>query len=112
MNNIFKNRKRFWLFPLRALSFLLLGGFIVMLLWNAILPTVVAGIGYITYPKAIGLIILCRVLFGNFKGKSKCRKCSSHENPDKLFWQEKIVAMTPEDRENFKTEWANRCNKK
>jgi hypothetical protein len=36
---------------------------VVMLLWNALIPAIV-GWGSVTYWQALGLIILCRLLFG------------------------------------------------
>ncbi len=43
---------------------------VVMLLWNAILPAL-AGWGMLTYWKAAGLLLLCRLLFSGL-GKMGC----------------------------------------
>lgn len=64
---------------------------VVMLLWNALLPAIfgVASIGFL---QALGLLILCRLLFGGFGGRG-------------MFWRhgremrERWMAMTPEQRE-------------
>ncbi len=40
-------------------------GLVVMLLWNSIIPMVI-GWGALTYLQAVGLLVLCRVLFGGF----------------------------------------------
>lgn len=48
-----------------------LGG-VVMLLWNAIIPSVV-GWGALSYLQAVGLLALCRILFGSFPGAARGR---------------------------------------
>lgn len=35
----------------------------VMLLWNAIIPVLFVGVGYLWYWGAFGLILLCNILF-------------------------------------------------
>src|SRR5689334_13311379 len=62
-------RKRFIKFaPLILLAFLLfiaIGGAVVMQLWNWLLPTLF-GWNQITFWQALGLLALCRILFGGF----------------------------------------------
>ena len=73
-------------------------GFIVMLLWNWLLPNLFA-FHTITFWQAIGLVILSKILFGGFK----C--CNHHGHHDKMHrWH-----MSPEDREKLREEWRNRC---
>ena len=60
--------RRRWIFlaPLAILGMLLfiaLGGGIVMQLWNWLLPSLV-GVRPITFWQALGLLALCRILFG------------------------------------------------
>ncbi|MGB5237283.1 MAG: hypothetical protein WBM43_08665 [Flavobacteriaceae bacterium] len=45
----------------------LLFGYIVMLLWNWLLPAIF-GLGTITFWQAVGIIILAKLLFGGFGG--------------------------------------------
>ena len=45
--------------------FILLGGLVVQWLWNWLLPDVF-GLRQITFWQALGLLALCRILFGNF----------------------------------------------
>jgi len=75
---------------------------IVMLLWNAVLPAVL-GVKAISYWQAMGIFALSKVLFGFNSGWGGKRQQ----------WKQKMEAkwanMSPEDRENFKTEWRNRC---
>jgi hypothetical protein len=88
-------RRRFILWaPLALAAFLLfiaLGGEIVRLLWNWLLPPLF-GVSQITFWQALGLLALCRILFGGFglHGGS-----GSH-------YRRRWEAMTPEERERIR----------
>jgi Ca2+/H+ antiporter, TMEM165/GDT1 family len=86
-----------------GLVFLTAFTFIVMLLWNAILPDVLNA-KPINFWQSLGLLALAKILFGGFGGWG-------HK---KRYWrermQEKWQHMTPEEREKFKQEWKDRCN--
>lgn len=41
---------------------------IVMLLWNCLLPDLFPGVSPLGYWQALGLLILCRLLFGGLRG--------------------------------------------
>ena len=92
-------RKRFIKFaPLILLAFLLfiaIGGAVVMQLWNWLLPTLF-GWNQITFWQALGLLALCRILFGGFglrgAGRSDFRRRMAER------WEH----MTPEERERFR----------
>jgi hypothetical protein len=66
--------------------FVTLGGVIVRELWNWLLPQLF-GFPRITFWQALGLLLLCRILFGGFSGRSRYRARSR---------------MTPEERERFR----------
>lgn len=54
-------------------------GYIVMFLWNWILPEVVHA-GRLNFWQALGLLVLCRLLFGNFnKGGGNNRFAKKQE---------------------------------
>ena len=78
---------------------------IVMGLWNAILPAVI-GVKTITLWQALGILLLSKILFGGFRGGCG----GGYKNTRWKQMQEKFSAMTPEERENFKSEWKNRCS--
>lgn len=101
MNTNFKYRRKFLIFPLVALAFVLAAGFAVMSLWNAILPAVIPAVGVLTYKQAVGLLILCRLLFGGFKGRGGYRG-----GPP---WRQKMMGMSEAEREKFKNAWEERC---
>ena len=48
-------------------------GYVVMLLWNGIMPAVFSGIHTLEYRQALGLMILTRILFGGFRGRGGVR---------------------------------------
>ena len=54
-------------FPSMVIPFFFLGGLVVMLLWNAILPQVL-GLSALNYWQATGILVLTRILFGGFTG--------------------------------------------
>jgi hypothetical protein len=45
--------------------FIMIGGTIVMLLWNWLAPALF-GLRLITFWQALGILVLCRILFGGF----------------------------------------------
>lgn len=77
----------------------------VMWLWNAILPQVI-GVKTITFLQALGILVLSKILFGGFRGGGGW---GAHRRGRWMEMQEKMAAMTPEEREKFKSEWKNRC---
>ena len=80
---------------------------VVMWLWNAILPELIH-VNVITYWKAMGLLVLCRILFGGFKfGPPPGRPPFSRAG-----WREKWKNMSEEEREQFKTQWRERCGRR
>ncbi len=101
--------KKFWIkkglmflgiFIIAVLGF----GFLVMALWNAILPAVL-GVKTITFLQALGILVLSKILFGGFKGRGGGR----HRGGKWMEMKQKFSGMTPEDREKFKAEWKTRC---
>ena len=68
-----KVKKMILIAPLAILGILLfiaIGGFMVLKLWNWLLPPLF-GWSQITFWQAIGLLALCRILFGGFKGSGR-----------------------------------------
>lgn len=81
--------------PLAILAlalFIAIGGEIVQQLWNWLLPTLF-GWRQITFWQALGILALCRVLFGGFGG---------HGSPRSKFRRRMGDKMTPEEREQFR----------
>ncbi len=89
---------------------LAIGGFalfiwIVMLLWNGVL-TEATGVKTITYWQAAGILVLSKILFG-FGGGHRGR----HSHRRWAAMQERFANMSPEEKEKFKAEWKDRCNR-
>jgi hypothetical protein len=94
--------RKFIFFPLMFILMILLLGAIVMMLWNAILPDLIQA-RTINYWQAVGLLALCRILFGNFR--RSFGGPPSRGGP----WKEKWMKMTPEERSRFREAWKERC---
>ena len=84
----------------------ILFGFIVMILWNAILVPVL-GIGAVSFWQALGILVLSKILFGGFKG----RHGGFGGGPAawKGEMKEKWQHMSPEEREQVKQQWREKC---
>ncbi len=50
-------------------------GFVVMALWNRLIPPIF-GWHVITFWQAVGLLVLCKVLFGGFRGGGAGAGCT------------------------------------
>src|SRR2546428_13612707 len=96
--------RRKWIFiaPAALLGialFIFIGGEVVRLIWNWLLPPLF-GWRQITFWQALGLLALCRILFGgfgrhgsgghNFRGRMGMRM------------KDRCGSMTPEEREKFR----------
>jgi hypothetical protein len=69
-------------------------GFVVMYLWNWLVPSLFGG-HTIGYWQAWGIIILSKILFGGFHGRSGPGGRWKHRV------RERLEQMTPEEREKF-----------
>jgi hypothetical protein len=92
--------RRKWIFiaPLAILGlalFIALGGTAVLLLWNWLLPALF-GWRQITFWQALGILALCRILFGGFGGHGFHRSGMGRR------MAERWANMTPEERERFR----------
>src|SRR5215813_7662831 len=107
---ITKNRKHLiWIAPVAILAmmlFVFIGGQIVMYLWNWLLPPLF-GVREISFLQALGLLILCRILFGGFGMCGTGRSGSRHGREriaDKIAERvaERIGNLTPEEQERIR----------
>jgi hypothetical protein len=77
-------------------------GLAVMGLWNWLAPDLF-GWHPISFVQALGLLVLCRLLVGGFRGRG-----GAH-----LHWRarlsERLESMTPEEREKFRAGLHARC---
>ena len=79
--------------PLLIIVVIIAFGFIVMGLWNWLMPAIF-GLKTISYLQAFGLLILSWILFGGLRGRPH------------LHWRHRIAEhwmnMTPEERDKFR----------
>lgn len=88
---------------LRVLRFVAFGlvavavfGLVLMSLWNWLIPSL-TGWHTLGFAQALGLLVLCRILFGGFRGH--WRHSGRHG------WSR----LSPEERERFRTQFRGRC---
>lgn len=99
-----KKRRIFFELPVIIIAAIFLFGFIVMLLWNFIFPPVLHT-EKITYWQAVGLLVLCRILF--FGRRYRNRKPDMFRGGPP--WRQKWMNMSDEERAKFREEWKKRC---
>lgn len=118
-------RRGFWFF--RAIKFIIflvlfltIGGFMAMQLWNWLVPELFHG-PLITFWQTLGLLVLCKILFGGF-GRGGWRKDRDRDkgwyknryNDRCSDWKEKMKGkmegMNEEDREKFKEKFEKKFN--
>ncbi len=75
--------------------FIVVGGQVVMHLWNWLLPSLF-GWRMLTFWQALGLLALCRILFGSFGGHRRFSRSDFRQRMNAR-WEH----MTPEERERF-----------
>ena len=98
---------------LRALKFIAITGVLILVfgmivtgLWNDLIPELFHG-PVLTFWQAIGLLILAHIFFRGALGFGRghgWRGGGWHRK-----FEEKIAAMTPEEREKFRAEYRRRC---
>ena len=93
-----RKMKLIFIAPLAILGiflFIAIGGELVMQLWNWLLPPLF-GWREITFWQALGLLALCRILFGGFGFHGSGRPSFRRR------MEERCEHMTPEERERFR----------
>jgi len=96
-----RNRLAMGLFFLVMAAVFLLGvSWVVMSLWNWLLPSLF-GWPSLGLAQAAGLLVLCRLLFGGFMGRGG------------MHWRRRFAErweqMSPEERERFRSGMRRRC---
>ena len=101
----FSFRKKMIFIPFLVVGGLALVSYIVMLLWNALIP-VIFHLTAITFWQAAGILILSKILFGFGKGGHR-----GGGAPWMRHKMERFKNMSPEERQRFKEEMRDRCGK-
>jgi hypothetical protein len=97
-------RGRFIFIPIAVAAFLSLISFVVMQLWNNLLPGILH-VTAITFWQAMGIFILCKILFGFGKGG---RGFGGRGPWMRQRMEERFKNMTPEQKEKFKQKMSDR----
>jgi len=92
-------RRKFWLFAPLAIvgfaAFVAVGGYVVQQLWNWLMPAIF-GLRTLTFWQSLGLLALCRILFGGFKGHGSGRRVFGRKAGER--WDH----MSLEERDRFR----------
>ena len=75
-------------------------GWIVMLLWNWLMPALFFGVKPLSYCQALGVLLLSKILFGSFRGRDHCGKSRHHHAFENI---------STEEREQVKSRWGHWC---
>jgi hypothetical protein len=97
------NMRRRWIFIVPAAIagialFTAIGGEVVRRLWNWLMPALF-GWPEVTFWQAVGLLALCRILFGGVAGRGGYRSGVRRRMRDRM--GQRWAAMTPEERARF-----------
>lgn len=109
--------RRKWIFIVPAallgmVLFIFIGGEVVRLLWNWLLPPLF-GWREVTFWQALGVLALCRILFGGFgfhggpRSHSAMRRRMADRMADRV--AERWEQMNAEERERFRQRIRDRC---
>ena len=72
-------------------------GALVMGLWNWLMPALFDGVREISFIQALGLILLCKLLFGGFRGRGHFRRRFHGEH------------LSEEERQKLHAGWHRWC---
>jgi hypothetical protein len=92
-------------FLVLGLAFIAVLSFVVMSLWNGLVPGLFHG-PTLQFWQAVGLLILCRILFGGFRGRGHGWHGGSWRGH---MWRRRWESMTPEERERLRARFKHRC---
>jgi hypothetical protein len=82
---------------------------VVMSLWNALIPALFHG-PLLTFWQAAGLLVLSKILFGGFRGRGGHRGWHGrHGHWRGEMWRQKWETLTPEERDQLRSKLRRRC---
>jgi hypothetical protein len=77
--------------------------FVVMSLWNWLVPALFHG-PTVQFWQALGLLVLTRILVGGLRGRG-----GWHGHWRQRMWRERWADMTPEERARLRERFQHRC---
>lgn len=84
--------------PIIIIAVVALLGLIVMLLWNFVVPSVI-GCSTLSYPQAICLLLLCKILFGGLGGVRN--RAHTAFRIDRSEIRKKVERMSREEKREY-----------
>ena len=106
----FRRARKGFMLPIMVLGLFAISG-VVTLLWNWIIPSI-STLTAITYWQAMGLFVLCRILFGGFRfGFRKHRDAVNQHFSQHAPFRDKFMEMSEEERQQFRNQLKQRCCK-
>lgn len=94
-----------------VLALVALLSYVVMRLWNALIPELFHG-PVVGFWQAAGLLVLCKILFGGLRGRHGPGRWPGHGWRERAMWREKMrqkwEQMSPEEREHWRSKLQNR----
>ena len=96
-----------FLAPIFMALFAFVGGEIVKMLWNWLMPEIF-GWRVISFWQALGLLVLSKILFGGFKVGGRHWGRHQWKNDMTQRWD----SMSGEEKEKFRGEWEKRCGRR
>jgi len=98
-------------FLVMVLALVALLSYVVMRLWNALIPDLFHG-PMLGFWQATGLLVLCKILFGGLRGRHGPGRWHGHSWRERAMWREKMREkwdhMSPEEREHWRSKLQNR----
>lgn len=94
MEGVFNSRWKFVFIPILVVAILALAGYVVMWLWNHTIAEIFT-VPEISFWQALGLFILCKILFG-FGGRK------GGGGWKKVAMQRKFAKLSDDEKERFK----------
>jgi hypothetical protein len=98
-----KYKKFFFFFPMIIFGLSALS-FIIMQLWNWLMP-VIFKLPLINFWQAAGLFALSKILFSSFNFNGRQKRMGINNQ----MMKEKMMQMSEEERQQFKEQWKKRC---
>ncbi|HNE30689.1 MAG: hypothetical protein K1X47_09795 [Cyclobacteriaceae bacterium] len=103
-------KRGWWILKFSVIGILAIGlfGYVVMSLWNWLIPDLFHG-PVIGFWQALGLLVLSKILFGGFgRGHGWKRNPGPYAQGWKSHWKNKWSTLSPEEKEKLKQKFA-RC---
>jgi len=106
MHQHLRGKRRFLFIPIFIAGLFAMSA-IVMLLWNAVLPKVTGALP-MDYWQAMAAFVLSRILFSGFKFRGNHGHTRPFMHPT---FRNKFMEMNEDEKEQFKSQWKQRCCK-